>query len=200
MRSLVLAALVACTACDSGDPDGAGGDSQGDDSVDGADASVEVDAPVRRDTSEIEAGLTCPAPSLTAAVVLGRDDVGWCFETLAADTTLTIVRGIQGGIHVELRLAVTLPEPTADAPPIAFEVEVVHDGTSLARFASTLVNLQSLSAQSTTWGTSAFPVVFASADASLYAGLHAELHAHVTLLGESIDLLPLPVYLSAPEN
>lgn len=200
MRSLVLAALVACTACDSGESDGAGSDTPVDDSVAG-DAWAEVDAPVLRDTSEVEVALSCPLPAMTGDVVLGRDDEGWCFEPLEPDVTLTIVRGIQGGIHVEVRLAVALSEGTDEPPPIAFEVEVVHDGTSLARFASTLVRMQSLGAEpATAWGTSAFPVVFASADASLYAGLHAELHAHVTLLGRSFDLSPVPVYLGAPEN
>lgn len=199
MRSLVLAMLL--TSC-------------GDDSIPLPNAEVAVDdglsatdaEAVLRDTSEVESTTTCVAPAMPAEIVVGRDDDRWCFEPLAAGATLEIVHGLQGGIHVELRLALASSSP--EPPAIAFEVEVVHRGSTLARFAASLVPLEPLGAPETPvpgvgdgaswWATSAFPVVFASADATLYAGLDAGVRARVTRDGRVVDLAPLSVYLEDP--
>lgn len=197
MRSLVLAVLL--TSC-------------GDDTTPLPDAEVAIDdgrseteaEAVLRDTSEVESTTTCESPVMPAEVVLGRDDDRWCFEPLTAGATLEIVHGLQGGIHVELRLALASSSP--EPPAIAFEVEVVHRGSTLARFAASLVPLEPLGAPETPgegegayrWATSAFPVVFASADATLYAGLDAAVRARVTRDGRVVDLAPLSVYLEDP--
>jgi len=209
MRSLVFAAVVTVAApgCDASPAPGELDADRLDASEVASEIEVPEDAPLVRDTSEVEVALACRTPELAAGVVVGRDDEAWCFEAIGPEAELEIVRGIQGGIHVELRLALASVSP--DAPAMSFEVELVRTGTTLARFASGLVALLPLGVPApptpgreggSAWATSAFPVVFASADASLYHGLAAEIRAHVVIDGRPVDLAPIDVYLLDPTS
>jgi hypothetical protein len=151
----------------------------------------------------------CAAPTFGAASALvGLSDLDGCYVPLAGGTTLEIVHGIQGGIHVELRLAIATPQVPAaggpSVPTVTWDVEVAHDGTTLARFAATLGTFEALgpSAQSGqslwAWASPAFPVVFASADAALYHGLTAEVRATLDVDGRRQTLGPIPVHLADP--
>ncbi len=134
--------------------------------------------------------VSCPGARVEGVLAIGYGD---CFEAIAADATVQIVRGIQGGIHVEVRLGVKTSEPR---PELSFDVEVVHDGTSLARFSATGVSLQPLATLGE-WATANFPVVFASVDSSIYHRLHVDLRVRATLAGVPL-LATIPILLAAP--
>lgn len=199
-----LGLVLGCGDAAAGATDAGDGDSAIADTGPADDATVPADGtPVLRDTSEVDAGVVCPL-ELAADLVLGRDDARWCFEPLSDGAALEIVHGIQGGIHVELRVAL---RGGATAPTIGLEVELTHDGTALARFASTLVGLQPLGDPAippdvdgfaASWATAAFPVVFANVDASLYTGLDAAVRGRVTIDGQILDLAPLNIHLVDP--
>ncbi|MCC6621405.1 MAG: hypothetical protein IT385_09120 [Deltaproteobacteria bacterium] len=150
-----------------------------------------VDAP----TSEVVAR-TCPADLLDGAgLALGRSDPEGCFERLVDGDALTIVHGIQGGIHVEIRIAAQGIE--VGEGRIGFEVDLVADGSSLARFASEVGELRAL-VDAEAYATPAFPLIFPSPDASLYHGREAELRAAVTLRGARQTLPTVSVVLEDP--
>lgn len=185
MRSLALWASLACLGC--GDAD-----VHDHDSSDSRDAlTAETSAEISVDAlAEALSDVSCPGAHVEGAFAIGHGD---CFEAIAAEATVQMVRGIQGGIHVEVRLAV---KTTTPHPEMSFEVEVVHDGTSLARFSASNVSLQPL-ATLDEWATANFPVVFASVDSSNYHGLHVELRARATLAGVPL-MANLPIVLAAP--
>lgn len=192
MPSLMFATLIAC---------GEAGVSAGVEVTDGADITLGDGTPILRDTSEVEVALACPVPQFTGEAAIGRDDASWCFEPLDAGARLEIVRGLQGGIHVELRLAIA--SRSSEEPAARFEVDLLHAGTTVARFASGVVALEPLGEAASNeryaiWATPAFPVVFVSADPSPYHGVGAEVRASLVVNGEVLALPSLPVQLVDP--
>lgn len=217
-RRSALVALGMCVVTALGCDTGPGGrDVTGPDEPDAAPidtpGEVAVDS-APGDSGEVIEDLTaavCEAPSFGGATALvGLSDLEGCYAALEAGATLEIVHGIQGGIHVELRLAIATPDvvgsgPSAPSlPTVTWDVEVSHDGTTLARFAATLGTFEALGPSSQAgqalwaWASPTFPVVFASADASLYHGLAAEVRATLDLDGRRQTLGPIPVHLVDP--
>lgn len=196
MRALLLAVLTACGEV-------------GDEVQVDATADIPGDGtapPILRDTSEVEVALACPAPAFEGEAVIGRDDEAWCFESLEAGAQLAIVHGLQGGIHVELRLAITAASSGSPTTTL-LEVDLVRDGTTLARFASGVVALEPIgsatppipgAAPRDAWASATFPVVFASADASLYHGVSAEVRARLVVSGREVVPPTVPVGLFDP--
>lgn len=154
-------------------------------------------APDAPDTAAEDALIpACPGAELDATgLALGVSDPDGCFARLAPGETLAIVHGIQGGIHVEIRIAAHGLD--VGEGRIGFEVDLVAAGASLARFASEVGELRAL-IDGESYATPAFPLIFPSPDATLYHGREAELRAAVTLSGQRYTLPIVPVLLEDP--
>lgn len=166
---------------------------QGDTGAVATDASpLDVDV-LFPDTAPV---IVCPSVAVApGAPTLGVDDDTFCFAALQAGSELEIVHGLQGGLHVQLRLALRAATP----PKVSFSLEILQDGTRLARYAVTEPrSLSALADNADLFGTPSMPVVFASADATLYHGLVVEAVATVTIDGVERTAPPVTVRLVDP--